>query len=201
MIKKILYTSVVLLIILGGALVYYIHGRLEPTPRISSSPTSIIGFNHIGISVKNLDKMVQFYQEATGYEIIDRYGLSNDIRANKLYGQDSLVLNKVILKGPNMLLELISFDHKQTASIEKMKPEGPGMTHTCYQSHPDRPTYDSFSEAGIDMLTRGSEPVEGLGVSYAYGYDPEGNMVELEEMSWKLIPLLTGSHSCQSYSS
>jgi len=74
-----------------------------------------------------------------------------------------------------------------------MPPQGPGMTHTCYQSHPDRPTFDSFEKAGAGILTRGGSPIDaGLGVTYAYAYDPEGNMVELEQMSWILLGLNIG---------
>jgi len=69
------------------------------------------------------------------------------------------------------------------------------MTHTCYQSAMANSGYAHFKQGGIDMLTRGDEAVHlgNYGVSYAYGYDPEGNMLEMEQMSDNVISLAIGS--------
>lgn len=185
----------VLLVVIGGGIYVYKEAmaRLAPRPSMLDSNTSIIGFNHIGLSVKNLDQMITFYQSGTDYEVIKRYTVNNQEASNKLYGMDSVFYQRAILKGPNMLLELTEFKHNQDAVPTKMLPQGPGMTHTCYQSHPERPTFDSFKNAGAEILTRGKSPVDnGLGVTYAYAYDPEGNMIELEQMDWMLIGLNIG---------
>jgi len=50
------------------------------------SPISIIGFNHIGITVLDLDEMLEFYSSATNFELIDRYQVSNNTSANELFG-------------------------------------------------------------------------------------------------------------------
>ena len=42
------------------------------TSQISDSPTTIIGFNHIGISVQNLEKILPFYLAATELEVVKR---------------------------------------------------------------------------------------------------------------------------------
>ena len=44
--------------------------EIDETASIKDTPTSIQGINHIGISVKNLDKMLPFYLKATGFELI-----------------------------------------------------------------------------------------------------------------------------------
>lgn len=192
--KRILIVLLVIIILFGVYVYRTAMSRLQPRPSMKDTPTTFIGFNHIGLSVKNLDEMVDFYQQGTGYEIVGRYHIDGgSTEADELYGVDSVSFTKVILKGPNMLLELTAYEHNESEEYHRMPPQGPGMTHTCYQSHPDRPTYDSFKSAGAEILSRGGVPVDnGLGVTYAYAYDPEGNMVELEEMSWTLIPLATG---------
>jgi len=191
--KYIGFTILVFLLV-GGVYIYkQAMARLKPRPSMLDTSTSFIGFNHIGLSVKDLDGMVAFYQDATDYKVIKSYSVNNDVATNKLYGIDSLTYRRAILKGPNMLLELTAFDQSKDAIPDKMPPQGPGMTHTCYQSHEDRPTFDSFKRAGAEILTRGGEPVDlGLGVTYAYAYDPEGNMVELEEMIWTFIGMNIG---------
>jgi len=167
--------------------------QLAPNPTINESPTSIIGFNHIGLAVKDLDKMLGFYQRATNFKLINREKISNNEAANKLFG-DTVSYEIAILQSPNMFLELTQFDNQADTIIEKMPPYGPGMTHTCYQSAAINSGYNKFVKAGVDILSRGEEPIDlgGYGVTYAYGYDPEGNMMELEQMSNFVIWLKIG---------
>ena len=88
-----------------------------------------------------------------------------------------------------MLLELTEYSNNADKTIADMPVQGPGMTHTCYQSSIAKPGYDKFVDAGTRLLTRGDKPVDigGYGVTYAYGYDPEGNMFELEQLDSKIL--------------
>jgi len=185
-----------LVLILGGGLYIYNYAMslLAPRPSMLDSPTTIIGFNHIGISVMDLDKMIEFYQTASNYEVIRRYDITNNAAANALYDKDSISYETALLKGPNMLLELTEFKEQTDTIISKMPFYGPGMTHTCYQGPADLPVYDKFKSAGADILSRGTGPVEvsSARVSYAYGYDPEGNMMELEHMPDILVRMAIG---------
>lgn len=155
-----------------------------PTSQISDSPTSIIDFNHIGISVQNLDAILPFYLKSTGLEIVKREKVSNSQNADLLFGVKGIAYETVTLKAPNMLLELTKFSNQAAARMSKTPPEGPGMTHTCYQSPSWNAGYDKFLNAGADLLSRGDKPVDlgGYGVTYAYVYDLEGNMIELEQL-------------------
>jgi catechol 2,3-dioxygenase-like lactoylglutathione lyase family enzyme len=159
--------------------------QVDPNSRISDSPTSIIGFNHIGLSVQNLREMVKFYEEATGFEIVKREKVNRSKNASLLLGIDTLSYETVTFKAPNMLLELTQYSNQQNAQISKMPPQGPGMTHTCYQSPSWESGYDKFKNAGAKVLSRGDTAVDlgGYGVTYAYAHDPEGNMFEMEQLT------------------
>lgn len=63
------------------------------------------------------------------------------------------------------------------------------MTHTCFQSPASHPGWDRFISAGATPLTWGGEPVDlgGYGVTYGYAYDPEGNMMELEQLDGEIL--------------
>ncbi len=192
--KKILLYFLLFVVLAAGYLAYRIHARINPKPTITQSPTSIIGFNHVGITVLDLDKMIDFYQRATQFEVLDRFAVSQNASADQLYGEEGISYEKAVLKGPNMFLELVEFNQQEDSIISKMPPQGPGMTHTCYQSAASDSGYDKFKAAGVEMLTRGNGPVAlgNYGVSYAYAYDPEGNMMELEQMSDFVIRLSIG---------
>lgn len=168
--------------------------QLAPSPTIKESPTSIIGFNHIGLVVKDLDVMLDFYERATNFELISREKISDNDSANKLFGVDSISYELARLRSPNMFLELTQFDNQTDTILEKMPPFGPGMTHTCYQSATTHSGYEKFVKAEADILSRGNEPIDlgGYGVTYAYAHDPEGNMMELEQMSNFIIWLKIG---------
>jgi len=165
--------------------------QVDPKAKISDSQSSIIGFNHIGISVTDLDRMLAFYQDATGFELIKREKISNSLSADLLLDVEGISIETATLKGPNMLLELSQYDNQTDAVISRMLPQGPGMTHTCYQSPDWDSGYEKFKDRGADILSRGDQPVDlgGYGVTYAYGYDPEGNMMELEQVAKHRIPM------------
>ena len=183
------YTQILIPLILFFLPLSHTISQVNPTSRIDDSPSSIIGFNHIGISVLNLEEMVQFYQKATGFVIVKREKMSNSKNADQLFGQKGMAYETVTLKAPNMLLELTQFSNQQEAETSKMPPQGPGMTHTCYQSPAWKSGYEKFKSADIEVLSRGDKPVDigGYGVTYAYGYDPEGNMLEMEQLDKNVL--------------
>ena len=167
--------------------------EIDPAATITDSPTTLIGVNHIGLSVRDLDRALAFYQQASGYEVIYREIVSNSAAADKLFGMEGVEYEIAVLEAPNMLFELIAFKHNADKTPTRMPVQGPGMTHTCFQSSTADSGYDRFIAAGIDMLSRGDAPIDlaGAGVTYAYGYDPEGNMFELEQLDATLLSAST----------
>ncbi|MEM8497983.1 MAG: VOC family protein [Pseudomonadota bacterium] len=156
---------------------------------ISDTETTIIGVNQIGLSVKNLDDALDFYQRATGFELISRKRFSNSVAADTLFAHKAVEVEVATLKAPNMLFELMAFSHNEQAPERRMPAFGPGMTHTCFQSPLDQSGWDKFIKAGAEPLTRGGQPIDlgGYGVTYGYAYDPEGNMMELEQLDADML--------------
>jgi len=128
---------------------------LAPRLSLLDSPTTLIGFNHIGISVLDTDGMLQFYQSATNFELISRFTIRNNKAANILFGVDSIAYETAILKGPNMLFELTAFEGQFDTIISIMPPHGPDMTHICYQGPLDKSVYNKFKNVGAKILSWG----------------------------------------------
>lgn len=162
---------------------------VNPAATVKDTSTTILGLNHIGLSVKDLDRTLAFYQEATNFELVSRQRIAEDKEADQLFGRPGIVYEVAVMKAPNMLLELIEFEHNRDAEISRMPAKGPGMTHTCYQSPASKSGWDKFAKAGATPLTWGGEPVDlgGYGVTYGYAYDPEGNMMELEQLDGEIL--------------
>lgn len=163
--------------------------EIVPEATIADSPTTLMGVNHIGLSVKELDKALAFYQQATGFEVIHRETVKGNGAADQLFGIRGIEYETAVLEAPNMLFELTSFSHNSAKMPSRMQAQGPGMTHTCFQSPASRSGYEKFVRQGADVLSRGSEPIDllGQGVTYAYVYDPEGNMIELEQLDFERL--------------
>ncbi len=199
--RLILFIFIVILIA-GIYIGSKLYTRLYPSPTIKDSATTFIGFNHIGITVLDLDEMLDFYTRATGYPVSQRITIKENEAADELYGKTGIAFERAILKGPNMLLELTEFHNQTDTVITKMTPQGPGMTHTCYQSPEWESGYEKFKNIGVEMISRGDQPIDlgGYGVTYAYARDPEGNMLELEQMSQTLINLQIGKEFAENNS-
>jgi catechol 2,3-dioxygenase-like lactoylglutathione lyase family enzyme len=163
--------------------------EIDPGATIADSPTTLLGVNHIGLSVRDLDAMLGFYQSASGFKVISRETVRNSSAANKLFGRENVEYEVAVLEAPNMLFELIEFSHNQSQPLNTMPVIGPGMTHTCFQSPSHLSGYDKFKRSGAEILSRGDGPVDllGQGVTYAYAYDPEGNMIELEQLDFSML--------------
>ncbi len=160
--------------------------EIDPDATLHDSPTSLMGVNHIGLSVRDLDASLAFYQAATEFKLMRREVVRNNAAADTLFGRANVEYEIAVLEAPNMLFELIEFSHNRDLPISNMPVQGPGMTHTCFQSPAHVSGYGKFKRAGAQMLSRGDGPVDllGQGVTYAYGYDPEGNMLELEQLDF-----------------
>ena len=163
--------------------------EIDPKATIYDSPTSLMGVNHIGLSVRDLDASLDFYQRASGFKLIRREVVRNNSDADKLFGRADIEFEIAVLEAPNMLFELIEFSHNRDVPISNMLVQGPGMTHTCFQTPEEFSGYDRFEQAGAEILSRGDGPVDllGQGVTYAYAYDPEGNMIELEQLDFERL--------------
>ncbi len=163
--------------------------EIDKTATIKDTKTTIMGINNIGLSVKNLDQALAFYQQATGFEVIKREKVFANSQSDTLYGGEDLEYEVATLKAPNMLFELTEFAINKNVRLTDMLPQGPGMTHTCFQSPKANSGYNKFVAAGARLITPGDRPIDlgGYGVTYAYGHDPEGNMFEMEQLDGKIL--------------
>jgi len=163
--------------------------EVNKVANIRDTTTSILGVNHIALSVKNLDEVLAFYQRATDFELVRREKISQNKDADTLFGHPDISYEVAVLKAPNMLFELTEFTNNKDARVSQMPAQGPGMTHTCFQSPSDDPGWDKFIKAGAEPLSRGGHPIDlgGYGITYGYAYDPEGNMIELEQLDAKVL--------------
>jgi catechol 2,3-dioxygenase-like lactoylglutathione lyase family enzyme len=148
-----------------------------------SNSSSVVGFNHIGVSVSDLKASIAFYTEAAAVEVDYSKRLGNSA-AEKASGFDNAPVDRAVLAGPNGYLELSQYKSSLAGPAVEIPVQGPGMTHFCFQAPTSRDLYGRFKKLGATPVSRGTEPVDlgGYGVYYAYERDADGIMFETEHL-------------------
>ena len=145
----------------------------------------VTGFNHSGFVVKDLDRMVKFYRDSLGLEVVrevdsvappdgDHTGIPGARRKLVFIGRP----------GGEHVLELVHF-------IEPKSPEGHlerdqlGAVHVCFNVDDLQQLYDTLSHEGVRFVTapKFKDGPNGSRTGVCYAQDPEGNWLEFVEIS------------------
>ena len=154
-----------------------------------AGPNEIRGVHHVGITVSDIDDTVAFYRQAVPYELVERKLVPARSFPAEVLAKRSGQVEVALIRTPTVFLQLVDIDPARKAAPVRRPVIGPGYTHICFQTHEATPGYDRFKAIGLDMLSRGDKAVDlgGYGVTYAYGFDPDGIMIEMEQLSPAVI--------------
>jgi catechol 2,3-dioxygenase-like lactoylglutathione lyase family enzyme len=136
--------------------------------------------SHVGISVANLDRSIEFYCKGLGMDIVEQGAFAGDNYENilRLAGARG---KTAMLKAHTLQLELFEFTHPVPRASDPARPVcDHGITHFCIE-------VDDIVKAYAQLIAAGGSfhcgPIEFIGVGLAtYGRDPDGNVFELLEM-------------------
>lgn len=152
-----------------------------PAPK-SLADNRIKGVRFIGKTVSDIDQTVAFYQKAVPFELVKRYRVPvSEMFHAKMVSKDHGEVEVALIRTATVFVKLIDFDPDVTEK-PYMKPVfGPGYTHICFQSPATDPALSKFDKTGLKMVSLNA-PVDlgGYGVTYAYGRDPDGTIIENE---------------------
>lgn len=164
-------------IFLGLLIILLSYNLFSQTDSTKIEKAHILGINHIGVNVKDLEKSIAFYENVFGLKASE-----TNVYRKPLLKYANLNKKKALIYGPNANLEMTQFDAKGNDEILPF--QGPGITHICYQVPSNKPVYSKFSKAGATILSRGNNPVDlgGYGIYYTYVRDPDKILFENEQM-------------------
>jgi glyoxylase I family protein len=149
----------------------------------------ILGINHVALSVPDFDKAVEFYCTHLGFELLFDGGwkpTEKDL-PGKILGVKGTEARVGHLKHNNVLVELFEFS---AVDVKTQEPNRPvvdhGYTHICFAVTDIQSEYKRLCEAGVRFH---HAPLEvARNVFSAYGRDPFGNVIEIEEAIGREIP-------------
>lgn len=137
-------------------------------------------FNHIGISVVDLERSLDFYCRLLGMDLVTLTSFSGTDYAD-LLGLPGAQGQVALLKTDALQIELFQFfnpepktrDHRQLVSDH-------GISHFCFQVQDLERCYTHLAAASVNFH---NPPIEFSGGRKAvYARDPDGNVIELCEL-------------------
>jgi catechol 2,3-dioxygenase-like lactoylglutathione lyase family enzyme len=142
----------------------------------------IKGMNHVGISVSNLERSIEFYREMLGMELaspIIPFGGSLFQQVMALENPQGRI---GFLSNGSLQLELFEFSHPSPAPKDpNYSVADRGISHFCVEVTDIEATYERLRAGGVRFHC----PVLKFpgGIKATYGRDPDGNVFELLDKS------------------
>jgi catechol 2,3-dioxygenase-like lactoylglutathione lyase family enzyme len=143
----------------------------------------ITGLYHVGMSVPNMDRALEFYRDLLGMEVIVRrpFGYEGSYEWEKhrlLMGLKDAQGEVVLLRRGDMYIELFEFHRPAAKQADLQRPVcDHGFTHICLAVDDIHLEYDRLRAAGVTFHCP-PQLFPGKGVA-TYGRDGDGNIFEL----------------------
>lgn len=146
----------------------------------------IVGLNHVGMSVANLDRAIGFYQDLLGMDLVVRKPFGDEKSSGyekyrAILGLEDAHGEVALLRRTHLQIELFEFHSPRPKPSDLKRPVcDHGITHFCLQVTDVRGEYARLKAAGIVFHC---PPQEFAGEAVVtYGRDPDGNVFELLQL-------------------
>ncbi|MBU3004519.1 VOC family protein [Paraglaciecola arctica] len=162
------------------------------TPPSRVANPIVAGVHYVGVTVENLDKTQALYAESTDIQVVQEGEFADHPLLNQLAGREGVTAKTRLMKGVNAQLLFMQFNNPSDAAknYPSMQANGPGIAHLAFQVDKKTQTYQAFLTAGAthigskEMMTNPKTHV-----SYAYVYDKDNIIVEIEHVDIDALDL------------
>jgi catechol 2,3-dioxygenase-like lactoylglutathione lyase family enzyme len=144
-----------------------------------SGNTQAWAWHHTGISVRDIDKALEFYAKNLGFHLVFEARNMTEL-ISSITGVDGLGAHLIQMQSPlsTHILELIQF-FNVPENLNPLLPIAPGRSHTAYLVNDLDLALERLEKSGGTRLGKVTEFAEGKAV---YCADQFGTVVELEEL-------------------
>ncbi|MBI1350062.1 MAG: VOC family protein [Actinomycetales bacterium] len=146
----------------------------------------IRGIHHVAISTPDLDRLIAFYRDVIGAEVMREgaWPVGSD-RIDTLVGLTGSSARTATLRLGNAYLEFFQYETPAPVPQDQRRPVNDhGYTHVCLDVVDIDAEYERLVEAGMTFHCPPPAAGEiGSGsLRSTYGRDPDGNVVEIQEL-------------------
>jgi glyoxylase I family protein len=143
----------------------------------------IRALHHVAVATKDAERMLAFYRDLLGLEVVVDYtwpdGTAVADRITALPGSSA---RHIMLRKGNAYFEIFQYFSPQPAQGDPARRVcDPGITHVCFDVVDVDGEYERLSNAGMIFHCPPQDVADGIRTTY--GRDPDGNVVELQEVA------------------
>lgn len=140
----------------------------------------IKGIHHVAIHVGDLDRMLKFYADAFGFELVgEKFSWRDNATIDRILDVPASAARGAMVRAGNCYIELFQFDAPDPASTRPLRPFDRGYTHFCVDVSDIERECERLRTLGMTFGDR--IPVDMGHVKSLYGRDPEGNVIEIQQ--------------------
>jgi catechol 2,3-dioxygenase-like lactoylglutathione lyase family enzyme len=133
--------------------------------------------HHVGLTVSDLDRMVAFYRDVFGLEVLSRFSVGGEAFSTGV-DVDGATGRFAHLDAGDVRVELVEYDPEGKTRPEPRLNQ-PGATHLGL-SVDDLDAFDTDLSADVETLSDPQTTESGTRILFVR--DPEGNLVEVLEL-------------------
>lgn len=137
--------------------------------------------HHTAISTPDLDRLIKFYRDLLGFEVVSESGWPVGIEiADNIVGLKDSATKITMLELGDFRLELFQYSSPEPKTSDPNRPVcDHGLTHLAFTVEDIQAEYDRLVKAGMIFHC----PPQNIGPTVTYGRDPDGNVVELMQLA------------------
>jgi catechol 2,3-dioxygenase-like lactoylglutathione lyase family enzyme len=145
----------------------------------------ILGVHHVAIATGDIDRLMAWYQEAFGFDVVSRGGWdSGNPVIDGIVGLKDSAARTGFLQGGNVYVEFFEYSQPQGRPGDPNRPVSDhGYTHFGLVVEDIDAEYERLLGLGMRFHAPPTGKT-GMGgrLRAAYGRDPEGNVIEIMEI-------------------
>lgn len=141
----------------------------------------IRGIHHVGMNCQDMERMKKFYCDAFGFKPVDdgfAWEKGEETMDHIVDVKDSATKG-VMLRAGTCYLELFEYSSPPPEFPDPKRPNDRGYTHFCVDVTDMDADMEHLKKCGMSFTDR--DFVDVGHVKTIYGYDPEGNVIEVQE--------------------
>lgn len=151
----------------------------------------IRGIHHVAISTPDIDRLAEFYTEVMGFEAVMSTRWRDREIIDRMVGLTGSAARQVMLKAGNAYLELFEYELPTPRPADPDRnPASHGYTHFCIDVVDIDAEYERLSRNGMTFHAPPptSDEIGSAHLRAIYARDPDGNIVELQEIIDVSVP-------------
>lgn len=140
----------------------------------------IRGVHHFAIHVHDMDRMLRFYKEAFGFEVVgEPFSWADDEFIDRIVDVKNSAARGAMLRAGTCYIEMFQYRAPQPTVSQPLQPYDKGYTHFCVDVTEIEQEFERLK--GLGMTFSQPAPIDVGHVKSIYGRDPEGNLIELQQ--------------------